>query len=190
MPYITNLALFVLVVEARYAADKYFEEKLERFLVLLLARAPDAVVLLVVSKVDEVSGDPELLCRWLEKKVADWLEEKRRAAKKYKKDINPLRIQPWALAVSVVRPATIQRLRDEIIKLTEQRPPLLRSVGQRIPTSYEAVLKLFGTIAKFGDDERAMKAIRDGAAKKLGETSISSSGVSPRTNERTNEVFD
>ena len=189
LPYITNLALFLLVVEAQYATDKYFENKLERFLLLLHARSPDAVVLLVVSKIDEVSGDPELLCRWLEKKVAGWLEDKRQVAATQAKTINSLRVRPRAFAVSVDRADTTQRLRDEIVQLTEQTPPLLRTVGQRIPTSYETVLLLFGAIVEYGDDEPALQAIRDGTAEKLGETSTLSAEGSYRSRDKLLELW-
>ena len=178
LPYITNVALFILVVEAQYATDEYFETRLERFLVVLFARAPGAVVLLVVSKVDEASGDPELLCRWLEKKVANWLKAKLAARVEDELDRfidNSLHVQPQALPISVDRPDTIQSLRDEITRLTTLRPPLLRGVGQRIPASYQAVSSLFEAIANLGNDDLVLKAMRDGVTPERGETPTPSS---------------
>ena len=81
-PFMTKSSLYILLVAADKACDENYEEVLQRFLVLLQARAPGAVVQLVLSKVDEVSDEDEVerKKKWLKDKVDEQLEEWRNAA--------------------------------------------------------------------------------------------------------------
>lgn len=86
----------------------------------------------------------------------------------------PLRIQLPALAVwvadtEIVGDArdSVKAARNRIIEFSRHDPPLMRGVGQQIPSIYVAVLKLFGAIAEYGDDNRALEALRDDAAHAL-----------------------
>lgn len=178
LPYLTGVALYLLVVEARYTAEEYIERKVHRFLDVLQNRVPGAVILPIVSKVDTVT-DADERCRWLATKIRDWLHKTSTAATKYGQHITPLRLAnapDAALAISVddseredaVR-LSVQAVSDTIIALTKLKVPLLRGVGQEIPSTYTAVLGLFGAIAEYGDDERALQALRDGTARGLGE---------------------
>lgn len=171
LPYLTGVALYVLAVDALYAADEYLESKLHRFLIVMQNRVPGAVVLPIVTKVDTVE-DSAKVCRWLEIKIADWIEETHRAATSVERKISLLRVQPPALPVSVDDAASIQTVRDAISALTKQNPPLLRGVGQQIPSTYMSVLELFGAIAEHGNDELALKAVCNGTAQRLGESSV------------------
>ncbi|KAJ8613592.1 hypothetical protein CTAYLR_006125 [Chrysophaeum taylorii] len=209
LPYLTGLALYILVLEATSANDEKdaeFEAKVGRFLVLLLARAPGAVVMLVVSKVDEVD-DPEKACRWFETKVKKWLEEQytaRRNHDEYQKEMIPLRIQTPALAVWVEADRSlsgdlrsvfkrrrqssadsVQAVRNKILAIANHRKPsLLRGVRQRVPASYRKVLMLFGAIVEHGDDESALQALCDGTARELGKTETIKPNVAYRPIEK------
>lgn len=180
LPYLTGVALYMLAFDALYATDEYLESKLYRFLIVMQNRVPGAVVLPIVTKVDAVE-DQVKVCRWLEGKIADWMEETHRAAASLEREINPLRVQSPALPVSVDDAVSVQIVRDAISTLTKHNPPLLRGVGQQIPSTYMSVLELFGSIAEHGNDQRALKALCNGTAQRLGESSVVSSNGTYRS---------
>ena len=51
-PFLTGSSLFLLVVPEDKAEDQYYEDVVLRFLELLQARAPGAVIQLILSKTD------------------------------------------------------------------------------------------------------------------------------------------
>ena len=138
-----------------------------RWLEILRARAPNAVVQLVVSKVDAAEDAGDAVCAWVRKGVdkvlAKWkaLHETQTrqqrdggaADRTHAAALRSLRIQPATLRVSSVAGKhfhLVAEASDTIVDLTRQQG-LLPAVGQKVPVSWQAVIEV-------------VRALRDGRA--------------------------
>lgn len=152
LPYLTGVALYLVLVDAEYATDEHsdaLDNKLHRFVAVLQHRVPGAIVLPIVTKIDNVK-DPKRRCHWLECKIEDWLRMTRTAANCNEKEFNSLRVQSPALMISVADSESVEAVRasvdgvfTRIVALTEHDAPLSRWVGQKIPSTYTRVLEMF-----------------------------------------------
>lgn len=96
LPYLTGVALCMVVVEAHYATDEHavaLGGKLHRFLVLQ-HRIPGAMIMPNVTKVDSIK-DPGRW--WLERKIENWLQDKREAMSGNRRDSSAEHFQTPAL---------------------------------------------------------------------------------------------
>eukprot|EP00633_Aureoumbra_lagunensis_P010853 CAMPEP_0197340980 /NCGR_PEP_ID=MMETSP0892-20130614/45982_1 /TAXON_ID=44058 ORGANISM="Aureoumbra lagunensis, Strain CCMP1510" /NCGR_SAMPLE_ID=MMETSP0892 /ASSEMBLY_ACC=CAM_ASM_000538 /LENGTH=1116 /DNA_ID=CAMNT_0042845815 /DNA_START=556 /DNA_END=3907 /DNA_ORIENTATION=- len=188
LPYIKGPDLYFLVVPADNATDEHFERLVERFFILLQARAPNAVLVPVLTKIDLVQDHIAKERRaWLHNKAHTWLEDARLSAEKRQVKLSPLRLHEVVYGVSVDRTETIDELRNAIVKLAG--PPLLPTVGQKIPESWIRVWKLLGAVAEFGNEEVALTAIHEETAKPLSEVDVASVDGAYRSEDELRELW-
>ncbi|KAJ8602658.1 hypothetical protein CTAYLR_004102 [Chrysophaeum taylorii] len=165
--FITPSALYLLVVPIDKVDNENFQGGVGRFLEVLQARVPGAIVQLVITKTDLVDNDESAVSeckKWLHDAVDEELNRWRKAVAK-NQNVSPdlvqmLKVQDEVLAVTVDDAAVIDAARKSIVELKTLFP----SVGQTIPRSWLALWGLFSEIARHGDDNRAVDAIRSDAA--------------------------
>lgn len=158
-PFLTGSSFFVLVVAVDEANDENYDEVAERFLVLLHARAPGAVIQLVLSKIDLDMDGYERKKRWLKEKVDTTLRQwEDTAAEIQHNDVSDrenltaetkplLAILPEVMCVSSKDDPAFckQMLRSTIFKVSKPNG-MFPTVGQSIPASWNFLMKLLGSV--------------------------------------------
>ena len=179
--FFTKSALYIIVV----AADRMNKESLYaaviRHLSSLQPLVPNAVVQLVVSKIDLLENeiDIELTCQWLYEKVTTTLERWESIANNGNRAFVPLRVEFRVLPVSVDNLVTVEEAREAIVELATSRdPPLFPNVGQTVPSTWVEVWRCLGAVAEHGDDDAALDALLAGEARILGD--LGENEVSPK----------
>ena len=139
---------------AHRADDAEYHEVLGRWLDVLQARAPGAVVQLVISHADRLnpaSLDPEALkaaaepqLAWLQARVEQHQSQAKALAAALQKPIELLRVQPVVPCVCAAEggTASLLALRAHLETLVTAQPPLLPSAGTVIPRSWLPALAL------------------------------------------------
>ncbi|KAJ8604651.1 hypothetical protein CTAYLR_006525 [Chrysophaeum taylorii] len=131
----TPSALYLLVVPIDKADENNFEDDVGRFLEVLQALVPGAIVQIVITKTDLVGNDESAVSKckkWLHDAVNEELNRWREAVAK-NQNVSPdvvqmLKVQDEVLAVTVDDAAVIDAARKSIVELTTLFP----SVGQTI----------------------------------------------------------
>ena len=163
-PFLSISALYLLVVsaeEVHEADDESKKHNFLRFLEILQARAPGAVIQIILTKTDLLTN-PEKKAAW----VLDAVNKEMNKWRKHGRSGALLRIEPNVILTSVknasVRVTARNALQDDsrdrltqaIIHLTSASPPKLPTVGQVIPLSWEPFEIFVDTVREIGIDDK------------------------------------
>ena len=158
-PFLTGSALYLLVVSA---GDADYKESYLRFMTLLLTRAPNAVVQLIITKTDLItdSNDIEKIGQdvhaWIEKRIEDY-SKGREDKRNIETDHATLLLQSRVLYISVMKdPEGVRNIIFDEIKAIagdESNPPLLPTLHQKIPVRWGTLYSMIDELRDVGIEE-------------------------------------
>ena len=140
IPFLSGSALYLLAVEA----NETDPQKFLRLLVLFQARAPNAVVQIVLTKTDLVPN-PEEKAKWVLNAVNKHNDKWRKHGKG---ETKPLRIQPDVIMTSVMddQEGTREKMIAGILNVLHLTP----TVGQVVPNTWAVVWALATALQMYG----------------------------------------
>uniref|UniRef100_A0A7S3VED0 Roc domain-containing protein n=1 Tax=Chaetoceros debilis TaxID=122233 RepID=A0A7S3VED0_9STRA len=185
--FITSVGFYVLLVNAE-EEDPF---NITRFLVILQARAPGAVVQIVLSKTDLLNSSSEIESKkdWIHKHVQKFQKYNSKNDTEHKSA--PLNIQGDIIDVSAKNSPTDTHnaIINRIFELSDASPPILPSVRQNVPMRWLAFERFLMAISAYGltDTSKLCEAIKGDVEQQDNDNGTDNQAYSDENEEYNNE---